>query len=223
MYNEFYVQEECTTCPYIRDEYECRKAYIEDKNMNMDINKADIAHSCYCDKIGGKTGWWGYCSPDKTETKKERTRILDEKEKHRKRRKNTAKQKEKLQNLYQHKKSVCSCPVYPVDKYESFTKYEGDIVYYKKHYTSAHSKKYCYFKRQANKKVRRLFKTVTDLECYAWHEPWMDEDPEYMALYCDGFGWEWDMEEVVTEDPKFSIGRQKGNYRKVYEYKRTVD
>lgn len=223
MHNELFVQQECITCPYIRDEYECRKAYIEDRKTDMGIDKADIAHSCYCDKIGGKTYWWGYCSLDKTETKKERTRILDEKEKHQRRRKNTARQKEKLKNLYRHGKSACFCPSYPVNKNGRFAENEEDIVYYKKNYVSAHSKRYRYFKKQANKKVRRFFKAITDLEFYAWHESWMDEDPEYMALYCDDFGWEWDMEEVITEDPAFSIGRQKGNYRKVHEYKWTVN
>lgn len=208
----------CKNCPYIKDEYECREAYFE--------NGAEfaIAESCHCDKIGGKLGWWGYCSDSEiiNDEYPDTSAKHTDKEKRRIKRRNDFKHKAKLKWQSEHITSYPS-PAYGMTKKRDYALGNDKIAYYKKTYKSSHASIYRYCKKASNRAVRRRFKVVSDWEYYCFHEPWMDEDLEYMALYCDEFGWEWDVRNITDEDPRYSLGREKSAYKKVFDYWWTVD
>ena len=144
----------CRDCPYVKDEFEARKAYLEKCDEYGDFDS-----SCFCDKLGGKLGWWGYC--EDAEFIQESEPIFSdldipiEKIKHRNRRKNAMKHKRKLRFQARNSSGYPS-PSYAVDKYGNYTDDEDEIVYYKPTYKSKHSCRYSFHKRAANKSIRRL-------------------------------------------------------------------
>lgn len=103
-----------------------------------------------------------------------------------------------------------------------YAEYEDEIAYYRPTNKSRHSTRYSYFKKYSNKLVRRHFRVISDWEWYCFHEPWMDEDTEYMNLYCDEYGWEWDMRHIIDSDTIYDI-HDGGAYKKVFDYWWTVD
>ena len=53
------MQCNCFTCPLGKDSYEQRlKTYDA---LNMGYNYDEIVYNIWCDKIGSKCGWYGYC------------------------------------------------------------------------------------------------------------------------------------------------------------------
>ena len=206
----------CKFCPYIKDEYVIRENYLDNNNDEL---FSEISKSCYCDKVGGKLGWWGYCEDAKPYKKPHYhiESISSNKEKHRKRRKNNEKYKKKLEWQFKTIKSYPS-PCYAVDKYGNYTNEEDKIAYYKKTNKSKHASRFKYFKKLSNKKLRRHFDVIYTLEWDCFHYDWMDEDPEYLALYCDEYGYEWDLIEIMDVSPKYALGLQKGIDRKIFDY-----
>lgn len=84
----------CKYCPYIIEEYETRERYLSRKEES-DIDLSEISRSCFCDKIGGKLGWMGYCE-DAEYFQKEIPFIskkLSDKERYRRHRKSNLKYK----------------------------------------------------------------------------------------------------------------------------------
>lgn len=208
----------CENCPYIQDEYEIREGYFENNNDNF--LAPGISSSCHCDKVGGKLGWFGYCEDAKHyyDPNYQLPPISSRKEKARKRRKNDIKYKHKLKWQAQNCQHYPS-PSYPVDKHGNYTDDVNNIAYYKKTNKSSHSQRFSYYKNQANRAVRRYFDTIDTWEEYCFHEPWMDDDIEYMNMYCDEFGYEWDYREITDIHPKYNIGNGKSAYKRIFEYK----
>ena len=51
----------CKNCPYIKDEYDIKASYEEANGLIADEYDDYLYRECYCDKIGGKIGYFGFC------------------------------------------------------------------------------------------------------------------------------------------------------------------
>jgi hypothetical protein len=147
---------ECRDCPYVRDEYAARESYLEN------IDEYDIpiiSRSCYCDKVGGKIGWFGTCGEE--EIWKEPTYHIDlevsSRYKNKLRRAQKEKYKKKLRWQYKNIARYPS-PSYPVNKDGRFAFNDDEIAYYKETNKSKSTGIFKYYKRSCNKSVRRYYK-----------------------------------------------------------------
>lgn len=210
----------CKNCPYIMDEYEVRERYL----LNKEYDFPEISMSCYCDKVGGKLGWCGYCSDALQLEEKEEQEEIDfhnlSKNKHRNRRNASKKYKKKLKEMSINCNFYPS-PSYPVDKYGNYCNDESKIAYYKEVNKSKHSSRYRFCKKMSNKKVRRHLGFESILDTYCFHEEWMDE--EYTALYHDEYGYEWESTPTIDLVEKYSLGKQRSAYKKLFDYAWEVD
>lgn len=201
------VLDECKTCPYVKEEYELRTIYFENKTNNSPA----ISQSCFCEKLGGKTGYFGFCTEEDINKPVEKTRILSEKEKKLSRRIRNKKIKKRWKKKSD---SLCSsylCPYIPTDKFGNYAREKEDIAYYKKISKSSHSKRYRDYKKIANRKVRRYFKTNPDYELFIFCKDWPD------CEWCGGDYNECGLEYHKTTDihDKYSLGRERSSYKKV--------
>lgn len=178
----------CKNCGFIQEDLDKIKKFYEKHGYPEYYNEEDLYRECYCDKIGGKIGLYGYCSDSKevvdTDNKEEKEDLhINEtirlREKSRRTRKNSKKYKARLKRQAE---VVGGYPgaAYPVDKHNSYARNKEDIVYYRPINKSKHSVRYSYFKKVASKSVR------------------------HSGL------------EQLT-------GKQRGLYKKVFDYKWTVD
>ena len=51
----------CRNCPYICEDYTRKEDFFIEKGYVKEEYNEDIYMSCYCDKIGGKIGLYGFC------------------------------------------------------------------------------------------------------------------------------------------------------------------
>jgi len=126
----------CFTCPLGKDVYEQRLKTYESLNEPPDYE--EIAYSIWCDKIGSKGGWYGYC--EDAFTQKQQLFPI-----HNKLRSNSRVRNEihikKVENLYKFTRYRWSSPFY---------KYEGRLIHSN---FSWRTKRF--YKNYSNKKVRR--------------------------------------------------------------------
>ena len=177
----------CKNCGFIQEDLEKIKKFYEKHGYPEYYNEDDLYRECYCDKIGGKIGLYGYCSDAielDTENKEEKEDLhINEtirlREKSRRKRKNDRKYKTRLKRQSE---VVSYYPgvAYPVYKQNSYDRNKEDILYYKPTNKSKHSLRYSYFKKVASKSVRNS-----------------------------------GLEQLT--------GKQRGLYKKVFDYKWTVD
>lgn len=145
----------CFTCPYGKESYKTSIAVYN--ALGEQPNHDDILHNLWCDKVGGKVGWCGYCDDafskeyldDVKNIKKPFVRL-------------TKKQKKRInQKKYKkHLKSLAKTLNYPqpavliTEKWdkekEKYVKL--DTPYYKRLYK--HAKRCKFFKRYSNKQIR---------------------------------------------------------------------
>lgn len=212
----------CKGCPYIKKEYEDIEIDIEENDD--DYKSPQISDACYCEKVGGNIKENGHCADVKKykEPRYSTNYEMSNKEKHRRRRYYKEKYKKKLKTQSETLRFYPS-PAYSVNKDGYYTDDEDEIAYYRKTYKSSHCDRYKYYKRASNKAVRRYFRIVEYWEPFWYHEPWMDEDPEYMELYCDEYGDEYSELYTLNIDSKYGMGNQRGLYKKIFEYWWNVD
>lgn len=137
---------QCRDCPYIAEEFSL---------LNKRNNEDTVAESgCWCDKIGGRMLWYMNCGDVQplTEVRKYPTR-----RKRRTKRERDAMYKKHLRYCAEYYKGYPPC-VIPVDKYGLAVKafgYNKMIAYYKRLYRSDINRASRFYKRMANRVVRR--------------------------------------------------------------------
>lgn len=214
-----YLEPTCCDCPYIKDEFDIRESYFENKLDDEPL----ISKSCYCDKIGGKIGWFGFCGDEEyvdTDVHLPYYHGKLSKYKHLHRLKSKAKYKNKLKRQSETLRFYPS-PAYPVYNNDDWVDGENKIVYYKKNYKSSHSDRHRYYKRQSNRMIRRHFKTIETLDIIEYDMN--HETDEYKEMYCDEFGFEYDFISVIDEDSKYGLGSTGSSYKKVFDYRWAID
>ena len=132
----------CKNCPYGREDFEKYKSYV-------DLH--DIQQYIWCDKVGGKVYYFGYCF-DKCKPNKKKRKSYTEKKRINKH-KRYWKYQNDLKRLHEAVKGY-PAPVEYVDKV--WVKGIGYVKlskpYYRRLYRGKNSK---YLKRQSNKQIRR--------------------------------------------------------------------
>lgn len=154
----------CADCPYIKSEFDARKAYFEKYDKAKESGSCDmpmIAKSCYCDKVGGKLGLWGYCMDAESydhHIDECEYMIYESSDRVRRRKRRAAVHKYK-QRLKFYAKNVTGCPrpSVPVDATGRYVDSNDEAVYYKRIYKSGHTGQYRSYKKSANRRVRRYF------------------------------------------------------------------
>ena len=152
--------------------------------------------TCYCEKLGGKIGWFGTCG-DEQKVKEPYYSIpieVSSRFKHKRRRELNKKHKDNLKWKYEYYNGY-PMPCWPVDENGKWTDKKEDIVYYKRFYKSAHSGIYRYYKRSCNRSVRR---------------------------YCKIDAKRLDEENLSALDKK-TLSKEKGLFKKIAEYAWMVD
>lgn len=112
-------------------------------------------------------------------------------------------------------------PAYAINKNREHVNDLDQAVTYKKNYKSSHAFRFKYYKKLSNRKVRQRYKFIERNDDIYFHADWMNE--EYMELYCDEYGDEWDITSITDIDEKLDLGRAKGMYKKVFDYANAVD
>ena len=150
----------CKDCDFIKEDYDRISRYYKDKCY--EVNNEEIVRECYCQKVGGKISHFGYCSEcnsieemDNVEPTTKVNKRIEEKLKARKRRFNTNIHKRKLKWQARNITSYPT-PAYGVDNKGNYTDNEDEIVYYKETNKSSHCCCYSFWKKQTNRKVRKL-------------------------------------------------------------------
>lgn len=134
---------ECTVCPYGKEDYERRISWFPDNPDPYDLN-------IWCDKVGGKVWFWGYCEDVYCNNSKPKAYS---KKKRKTKRERDFKYKNHLKNLAENSSH------YPQSAYytdEIWIKSQGWVenpkAYYKRLYRGQRSK---HLKKQSNRKIRR--------------------------------------------------------------------
>ena len=143
---------ECATCPYGKEEYECRRQFSEEcrilfkKTYEDDI---DDFHDIFCDKTGGKVSIWGYC--EDVNDNISRYKFHSKKKKRSKRERDT--------KYKSHLKHISEISNYPKSAYYNdkiWISHQGWVdnpnPYYKRLYRGQRSK---HLKHQSNRKIRQ--------------------------------------------------------------------
>jgi hypothetical protein len=139
----------CFTCPLGKDQYE--KYDIAEGDHSYD---KEIAYSIWCDKIGSKCGWYGYC-----EDAFEEDNIIHNKVNKKRSSKRT--RREKYHNHLMHLNKIAYDPTPAMHIEEKWDKEIRDYIpvdkpYYKRCYKGNHKgNAFNYYKKYSNKRVRR--------------------------------------------------------------------
>lgn len=142
------MQCNCFTCPLGKDSYEQRlKTYDA---LNMGYNYDEIVYNIWCDKIGSKCGWYGYCDDAFNENIKPKIKVNKKMSDKRIR-------QEKYINKLKRLNKIAYYPSPAMYVEEKWDKELRDYItldkpYYKRCYIGSRTK---YFKKYSNKKVRR--------------------------------------------------------------------
>ena len=135
----------CHDCPYGYEDY------MKVSEIFDDLSQEEICRAIWCDKIGGKVGYMGYCDEYsrmgnvvKTQSNKKR----------RNKRERYLKHQNNLKHLYEIAGGYYPAPVGYMDKiwFNGYGYVQNTKPYYKRWYRGKRSK---YFKQQSNRKIRR--------------------------------------------------------------------
>ena len=146
---------------------------------------------------------------------------IHDKVRHRRRRLNTIRYKKKLKRQ---SISIQGYPgiAYPVDKYGKYAEDAADIAYYKKICKSKNADRYRYHKKASNNAVHNHVDFVAnDLDdnrtLFVVDAAGIDEQD------IDEYDTKWNTISMIDEDLRYTLGRNKGAYKRVYEYTWAVD
>jgi len=142
----------CFTCSLGKDCYEKRIDLYEHLREPPDYE--EIVYSIWCDKVGSKCGWYGYCE----DAFAEEIKLIH---KENKKRSSKRTRQEKYQNHLKYLSEIANYPtpsMLIIEKWdiELLQYVKLDVPYYKRCYRGNHSgSRYRFYKKYANKIVRR--------------------------------------------------------------------
>lgn len=142
----------CFTCPLGKDDCESRLKIYTDCNEEPDYN--EIVYGVWCDKVGSKCGWYGFCDEAFEEDIKQYHKVNRKKSSNKRTRKN------KYIKRLQYLESIANYPQPVMYIDEKWNKDERKYVpvdkpYYKRLYRANHKgSRYQFYKKYSNKKVR---------------------------------------------------------------------
>ena len=142
------MQCNCFTCPLGKDSYEQRlKTY---HILNMEYDYDETIYNIWCDKIGSKCGWYGYCEDAFDKDIKQSHKANKKRSSKRTRRERYNKRLKKLNKI----SNYPTTSILITEKWDKELKryITLDKHYYKRCYIGSRTK---YFKRYSNKKVRQ--------------------------------------------------------------------
>ena len=139
----------CFTCPLGKHSYEQSLKIYDKLNIPYDYN--EITYNIWCDKIGSKCGWFGYCDDAFSDTIKQLKKCNNIKQST----KRTTREKH-----IKHLKKLSGISRYPTPSMLITEKWDRELKkyvpidkpYYTRCYIGSRTK---YFKRYSNKKVRK--------------------------------------------------------------------
>lgn len=214
----------CEFCPYLNYDYIIKASCFDEKTNDGISVEAITNHGYGCNKTGGnkRSLVEYYCGDAVLSMNIDACISFEEsdKTKHRKRRQRAAKYKNKLKRQ---SIDIQSYPgvAYPVDKHGNYTEDTAEAAYYKKIRKSKKTERYGYYKKMSNDAVHNHLGLIV-IKPKGEHTLFMSEDADETADVSE-YDKRWNMLSSIDEDLRYTFGRSKGAYKKVYEYAWAVD
>ena len=159
---------ECRDCPYMSD---YRDTINNLSKYGLGGYEDEIIQNFWCDKVGGRIGWYGQCSDSYLNEMPDKKRRSRSNKKKRNKRERDFKYKNHLETLIQ--LEWFPSYVIPVDKNVSYNcDHPIGTAYYKRLYRGSRSK---LLKKLSNKKIRRYKGYIPNGRwCYKIYDYWWE-------------------------------------------------